>query len=165
MNGVRTMFNRAMLFLMIPVVAGCTACGKTYDKSLDINPLHVAQLFFETWKNQDWKALYKLTDPSFMQMLRTRNLSPELQRLSDEELFVHEFKQVQERNPGMVLNSYLIKYITPYHKGDTTLWIYAVVNGKKKKIPMTLDGLAWKIDLARIQEFSDREYQPKNKEN
>jgi hypothetical protein len=157
------MYKRAMLFLMITVVAGCVACGKTHHTSQDVDPPFMAELFFKTWKKQDWKALYQITHPSFMQLLRTQRLSPEQQRMSDEELFIHEFRQVQGQNPGLILKSYRIEYVDPYTKGATTLWIYAVVNGKNRKLPMILDNLSYKIDLARVQEFTDLEKPAKQK--
>ena len=58
---------------------------------------------------------------------------------------------MQRINPDRILKSYEIKNIPLYKKGDTTVWVYAVVNGRNKKIPMTLDGWLLKIDLTRIE--------------
>ncbi len=145
------MMKKTAFLLAITALAGLAACGKLDDTLKGIDPPYVATQFFETWKKKDWKALYGMTDPSFMRLLRTQRLSPELQRMSDEELFIHEFEQVQRLNPDKVLKSYKIQNISSWKKGDTTLWLYAAVNGKNRKIAMTLDGLSLKIDLTRIE--------------
>jgi len=157
MNGFLVMNRRVLLFLALAIAAGCISCGKGPDKLKELDPYHVAQKFFETWKKKDWKGLYGITDPAFMRTLRTQKLTPELQRLSDEELFVRQFSEAQRLNPGKVLKSYRIEHITPYTKGDTVLWLYAAVNGRKKKIAMTIDGMALKIDLTRIEDVSGGE--------
>ncbi len=158
LDGVRNMVKKMAVIFMIATLAFCCFCGKMQDKLQDLDAWSISQQFFETWKKQDWKALYKMTDSSFMQKLRTQKLSPEQQRMSDEELFVHEFKKAQRMNPDKILKSYRIEKIPLYQKGDTTVWVYAVINGRKRKIPMTLDGLSLKIDLTRIEELPDQEF-------
>ncbi|MBP7736567.1 MAG: hypothetical protein KA369_11385 [Spirochaetes bacterium] len=145
------MKNKIVALMAVLIALHCAACGKMEEKKLEVNPLHVMKLYLEKWKKNDWKALYAMTDPSFMQKLRTQKLSPELQRLSDQDLFVHEFQQARRLNPAKVLKSYEIISITPYNKGDTTLWGDVVINGKKRRIPLTLDGLSLKVDLTRIE--------------
>jgi hypothetical protein len=137
--------------VIIWFAAGLCSCGKMHDKLQGINPDHVALQFFETWKKNDWKALYHLSHPAFIQRIRMQKLSPEQRSMSDQELFVREFERVQSLNPGKILKTYQIESISEYHKGDTTVWVSALVNGKKKKIPLTLDGLSLKIDLTRIE--------------
>jgi hypothetical protein len=150
-DGIRNRAVKTALILMIAAMAVCGGCGKVQDKLQGINAWHVAEQFFGAWKKQDWKTLYAMTDSSFINTLRMQKLSPEQQRMSDEELFVHEFRQAQRMNPDRILKSYEIRHIPPYKKGDTTVWVYAVVNGREKKIPMTLDGWSLKIDLTRIE--------------
>lgn len=150
-GGIRNRAAKTAVLFMIAAMAVCGGCGKVQDKLQDINAWHVAEQFFDAWKKQEWKTLYKMTDSSFINTLRMQKLSPEKRRMTDEELFVHEFNQVQRMNPDKILKSYKIRNIPLYKKGDTTVWVYAVVNGKKKKIPMTLDGWSLKIDLTRIE--------------
>jgi hypothetical protein len=138
--------------IVFAVIAVCMlSCGKMHDKLQEINPDHVALQFFEAWKNRDWKALYQLSHPAFMQRIRLQRLTPMERNMSDEELFVHEFNKVQRLNPDRVIKTYHVDSISEYHKGDTTVWVSALVNGKKKKIPLTLDGLSLKVDLTRIE--------------
>jgi hypothetical protein len=127
------------------------ACGKVQDKMLDINPKHITRQFFEAWRADDWNSLYDLTHPSFMQRLRLQKLNPKQQSMTDRDLFVGEFKRVRDANPAMRLRSYEISSISAYKPGDTTLWVKVLVNGKKRKIPLTLDGLSLKVDLSRIE--------------
>jgi hypothetical protein len=157
MNGLPEMNKRVFLLLVLAVASGSISCGKGPDKLMELNPPHVARQFFETWKKKDWKALYRIADPAFIRALRTQKLTPDLQRLSDEELFVHQFKETQRLNPDKVLKSYRVDGISRYTKGDTMVWLYATVNGRKKKIAMTLDGMALKIDLTRIEEVKGGE--------
>jgi len=145
------MKNMAVMIAVIIVAAICAACGKMEEKKLEIDPGHVMKLYLETWKKKDWEALYAMTDPSFMQKLRTQRLTPEQREMSDRDLFVNEFQRAQRMNPGKVLKSYEILSIAGYKKGDTTLWGDVVVNGKKRRIPLTLDGLSLKVDLTRIE--------------
>jgi hypothetical protein len=140
----------ANALVIILLAAGLYSCGKMHDKLQEINPEHVAFQFFEAWKKKDWKALYQLSHPAFMQRIRLQKLAPEQRSMSDQELFVREFERVQMLNPDKILKTYQIESISEYHKGDTTVWVSALVNGKKKKIPLTLDGLSLKIDLTRI---------------
>ena len=143
---------KKVAIILFAVIAACVlSCGKMHEKLLEINPDHVALQFFEAWKNKDWKSLYQLTHPAFIQKMRLQKLSPEQQSMSDENLFIHEFNRVQKLNPDKVLRTYHIDSISEYHKGDTTVWVSALVNGKKKKIPLTLDGLSLKVDLTRIE--------------
>ncbi len=130
---------------------GFLACGKVHDKMLDINPEHITRTFFEAWRVDDWETLYHVTHPAFMQRLRLQKLSPEQQSLSDRELFIGEFRRVRAANPAMRLRSYRVMSISTYKSGDTTIWVSAMVNGKKRKIPLTLDGLSLKVDLTRIE--------------
>ena len=141
----------AIALVIIGLAAGLYSCGKMHDKLQGINPDHVALQFFEAWKKKDWEALYHLSYPAFMQRIRLRKLTPEQRSMSDQELFVREFERVQKLNPDKVLKTYQIESISGYHKGDTSVWVTALVNGKKKKIPLTLDGLSLKIDLTRIE--------------
>lgn len=144
------MILRSLAVLAV-LAGGLLACGKAQDKMLDINPEHVTHRFFEAWHADDWEALYEIVHPSFMQRLRLQKLDPKLQMLSDRDLFIWEFTRVRNANPGMILRSYRIVSISPYRAGDTTLWVKATVNGKKRKIPLTLDGLSLKVDVTRIE--------------
>jgi len=135
----------------IILATGVASCSKMHDKLEEINPVHVALQFFAAWQNKDWKALYRLTYPAFIQRMRMQKLTPEERSMSDEELFIREFNRVQRLNPDRVIKAYYIDSISEYHKGDTTVWVSARVNGKKKKIPLTLDGLSLKVDLTRIE--------------
>jgi hypothetical protein len=135
----------------IIIAASILSCGKMHDKLEGINPDHVALQFFEAWKKKDWNSLYRITHPAFMQRIRLEKLTPEQRNMSDQDLFIHEFDLVQKLNPDKVLKTYHIESISEYHKGDTTVWVSALVNGKKKKIPLTLDGLSLKVDLTRIE--------------
>ncbi|HNW30299.1 MAG TPA: hypothetical protein PKN50_17620 [Spirochaetota bacterium] len=151
------MIKRVFLLVALAVAAFSVSCGKGPDRLKDLDPPHVATQFFETWKKKDWKALYRITDAAFMRALRTQKLTPDLQRLNDEELFVRQFTETQRLNPDRVLKSYRVDGISPYTKGDTMVWLYATVNGRKKKIAMTIDGMALKIDLTRIEDVSGGE--------
>ncbi len=151
-TGGMNMMRRAVMTIVIMITAaGLTSCGKVQDKLERINPPHVAREFFEAWKNRDWKTLYRLSHPAFMQKLRMQKLTPEQRRMSDEELFIGEFKREQRLNQDKVMKTYEIRSFSPYKKGDTTLWLDALVNGRKRKIPLTLDGMSLKIDLTRIE--------------
>ncbi len=130
---------------------GLCSCGKVQDKMLDINPEHVTRQFFESWQAEDWRALYALSHPSFVQKLRLQKLNPYQQKMSDIELFTSEFRRVSKLNPGKALVRYEIVSISPYNPGDTTLWVDARVNGKSRRIPLTLEGLSLKVDLTRIE--------------
>ena len=145
------MRNLITVFLALYVAAQCGGCGKVQDKLLEIDPEHVVKQFFEAWKKNDWKTLYAMSDPGFMQKLRTQKLSPELRKMSDQDLFIHEFRQAQRLNPDKVVRSYEIVYVQAYKKGDTTISVDVLVNGKKRKIPLNLDGLSLKVDLTRIE--------------
>lgn len=137
--------------LLILCAAWTASCKKVEHSMQGIDPDYVASRFFETWKMKDWKALYRMTHPAFMQKLRLQKLSPEDSVLDDETLFVREFERVQGALPDRVLRTYTIQSITDYHAGDTTVWVRALVNGRQKRIPLTLDGLTLKIDLTRIE--------------
>ena len=150
MNGARG-FTRAATALFIAAVMATASCTKVESSMQGINPDYVAHQFFETWKKQDWKALYRMTHPAFMQKLRLQKLPPEVSALSDEALFVREFQRVQGSMPGRTLRSYTIESITEYHAGAPTVWVSVLVNGKRKKVPLTLDGLVLKVDLSRIE--------------
>jgi len=138
-------------FLLIAVVTNIGSCGRLNDTMHGISPEYVINKFFESWKQRDWKILYTLVHPGFIQRIRMQKLSPEEEGMSDEELFIHQFKAASENNPGKALKSYNVKSITSYKPGDTTVWADTIVNGKKKRIPLTLDGLTLKVDLTRIE--------------
>lgn len=142
---------RSVAALMIAAAALAVSCKKVENSMQGINPEYIGRQFFETWKRRDWKALCHMTHPAFIQKLRLQNQSPADRALNDEALFVREFNRTQASNPGMVLRSYRILSISAYHAGDTTVWMDALVNGKKRRIPLTLDGLTLKIDLSRIE--------------
>lgn len=138
------------------IMAACLAavsfsCGRVQDSMEAVDPGLVAQKFFKAWQNRDWHALYELSHPAFMQKVRMQKLSPELRAMSDRDLFVREFERFQASQPGMVLRTYEIKSIPSYKQGDTTLWVEATANGKKRRIPLALDGMALKVDLTRIR--------------
>ena len=143
--------RRRMIAVHALLLLGIISCGKVQDKMLDINPDYIAKKFLETWQAEDWNALYDITHPAFIMRLRLQKLDAKQRQMSDRELFVSEFSRMQTANPGMVLRSHEILSISPYRPGDTTLWVEARVNGKKRKIPLTLDGLSLKVDLARIE--------------
>ncbi len=142
---------RIVALLLIVTAALAASCTKVENSMQGINPEHISRQFFETWKRKDWKALYRMTHPAFIQKLRMQNQSPADRALDDEALFVREFTRTQSSHPGKVLRSYDILSISSYHSGDTTVWVDALVNGSKRKIPLTLDGLTLKIDLSRIE--------------
>jgi hypothetical protein len=151
-DGKKFPMRGAAAALAFMLAAACIAsCGNVQDKLDRINPDLVARQFFEAWQNRDWKALYLLTHPAFIQQLRMQKLSPEQRGMSDQELFISEFKREQGLNPARVMKTYEIRSISPYKKGDTTVWCDALVNGRKRKIPLTLDGLSLKIDMTRIE--------------
>jgi hypothetical protein len=131
---------------------GFLACGKVQDKMFDITPEHITQKFFEAWRGEDWGTLYEVTHPAFMQRLRLQKLTPAQQSLGDRDLFIEEFRRARAANPAMRLRSYKVISISMYKPGDTTIWVRAMVNGKKRKIPLTLDGLSLKVDLTRIEQ-------------
>lgn len=137
--------------LLVVTAAAAVSCKKVENSMQGINPEYISRQFFETWKRKDWKALYRMTHPAFIQKLRLQNQLPADRALDDEALFVREFTRTQSLHSGKVLRSYEILSRTSYHSGDTTVWVDALVNGKKKKIPLTLDGLTLKIDLSRIE--------------
>jgi hypothetical protein len=137
--------------LLIVCAAWSASCSKVKNSMQGINPDYVASQFFETWKKKDWKALYRMTHPAFMQKLRLQKLSPDDRALDDETLFVREFERVQGTLPDRVLRTYAVQSISEYHAGDTTVWVSALVNSRQKRIPLTLDGLTLKIDLTRIE--------------
>jgi hypothetical protein len=141
----------AAVMLLIAAIALPVSCKKVEDSMLGISPRYVARQFFKTWKKKDWKELYRMTHPAFMQKLRLQKLSPEDSALDDETLFIKEFARVQKAHPGKTIQSYSIVSISSYKAGDTTVWVGAVVNGKKKSIPLALDGLVLKVDLTRIE--------------
>jgi hypothetical protein len=150
MNTARTI-TRVAALLLVASAALLASCSKVENSLQGINPPFVVRQFFETWKKQDWKELYRMTHPAFMQKLRLQKLSPEESALDDETLFVREFQRVQGALPDRVLRTYAIESISEYHAGDTTVWVSALVNGKKRRVPLTLDGLVLKIDLTRIE--------------
>jgi hypothetical protein len=137
--------------LLLAVAAVFCSCSKIEDSMQAVSPSLVAKKFFEAWKNRAWADLYDLSHPAFMQKVRMQKLSPEQRAMSDRDLFVHEFDRFQKNNPDMVLRTYEIRSISPYKTGDTTVWVDALVNGKKRMVPVTLDGLSLKIDLTRIR--------------
>jgi hypothetical protein len=139
------------ILALAAVIAYGGSCGRLDDAMRGINPPHVINKFFESWKKRDWKTLYTLVHSNFIQQMRLQQLSPEEKAMSDEELFVSQFKAASKKNTGRVLRSYSIKSITPYTPGDTTVWADTTVNGRKKLIPLTLDGLTLKVDLTRIK--------------
>lgn len=142
---------RTVAAMLIVTAVLAVSCKKVENSMQGINPEFISRQFFETWKRKDWKALYRMTHPAFIQKLRLQNQSPADSMLNDEALFVREFTRTQALLPGRVLGSYQILSRTAYHSGDTTVWVDALVNGKKRKIPLTLDGLTLKIDLSRIE--------------
>jgi hypothetical protein len=147
-NGIHRMW---FILALAGVIAYGGSCGRLDHAMQGINPPYVINRFFESWKKRDWTTLYTLVHSNFIQQMRLQQLSPEEKALSDEALFVRQFKNASEKNPGKVLRSYSIKSITPYTPGDTTVWADTLVNGRKKLIPLTLDGLTLKVDLTRIR--------------
>jgi hypothetical protein len=137
--------------LLTGVLSGATYCGKVQDKMQSINPEHIMKLFLDAWRNDDWKSVYRLTYPSFIQKMRLQKLSLAQQAMSDEELFIYEFARERQLEPDRTLKTYKIVSISAYHAGDTTVWASVLVNGKIKKIPLTLDGLSLKVDMTRIE--------------
>ena len=79
------------------------------------------------------------------------NLSPEERRMDDEQLFIRHFERASGNNPDKVLRSYQVLSISEYKAGDTSVWADTIVNGKKKRIPLTLVGLSLRVDLTRIE--------------
>ncbi len=147
----RRLVRGAVISLAVMIAAGSASCGRTDERLERINPDHVAREFLEAWKNRDWRALYRLTHPAFIQSLRMQKLSPAQRAMSDEELFVSEFGRVQRMNPDRMLRTYEIRSFTEYKKGDTTVWCDALINGRKRRFPLTLDGLSLKIDMTGIE--------------
>lgn len=142
---------RGVVISLVIAAACFSGCGKTDENLARINPYHVAREFFEAWKKKDWKALYHLTHPAFIQTLRMQKLSPEQMAMTDEELFVSEFSRTQRMNPVKTLKTYEIRSFSPYTRGDTTVWLDALINGRQRRIPLTLDGLSLKIDITKIE--------------
>lgn len=145
---IRNIITGAILFA---IAAGLASCGRIEDSMDAVRPRLVADKFFEAWKNREWDAVYDLSHPAFMQKVRMQRLSPECRAMSDRELFAYEFKRFQKGHPDMELRTYEIRHISPYRPGDTTIWVEALVNGKKRAVPLALDGVALKIDLTRIR--------------
>ena len=145
------MMKRHPVSLLLSIAIILPSCSKVQDTMQGINPRHVATQFLEAWKKKDWRALYKLAHPDFIRKIRLQKLLPEQRKMSDEELFIREFEQAQRMYPGKILRNYEIKSISEYRRGETTVWVRALVNGKHKKIPLTLDGLSLKIDLSQIE--------------
>lgn len=126
-------------------------CTPAHDAMQKVSPDHIAHAFFDAWQRQDWKSLYAMAHPSFIETLKIQRKTAGEKVIDDETLFINEFKRVQGMNPNRVLHSYRIQSITPYHTGDTTVWVTALVNDKVRRIPLTLDGLSLKVDLLRIE--------------
>ncbi|MBN2160866.1 MAG: hypothetical protein JW807_15865 [Spirochaetes bacterium] len=145
---IRTIFVGVII---AAIAAGAGSCTRIEDSMQAVKPELVASKFFEAWKNRDWGAVYELSHPSFMQKVRMQKLSPELRAMTDRELFIYEFERFQKSRPDMVLRTYEIRSVTPYKTGDTTLWVDALINGKKRMVPIALDGIALKVDMTRIR--------------
>ena len=147
-----SMANRNCIFIvLIYIIMYSGSCSEMNDAMQGITPRFIINKFFETWKKGDWKTLYTLAHPNIIQKIKMEKLSSEEQNMSDEELFIHQFDRASKINPHKVLKSYEVKSITTYKPGDTTVWVDAIVNGRKKRIPLTLDGLSLKVDLTRIE--------------
>ncbi len=142
-------------FTLISVFICMGSCGKLNDSmsgiSKNISPEATLQSFFETWKKRDWKTLYSLAHPGLIQEIRMGNLSPEERRMDDEQLFIRHFERASRNNPDKVLRSYQVLSISEYKAGDTSVWADTIVNGKKKRIPLTLVGLSLRVDLTKIE--------------
>ena len=136
--------------LMVIAALMAASCGKVENSMQSINPEYVARTFFETWKKRDWRALYRMTHPAFMQKLRMQKLAPADRTLDDETLFVREFEKVQRSLPGMTLRTYAIRSISEYHSGDTTVWVDALVNGRKFVIEKDVEDMAYPVLRHRI---------------
>ena len=128
-----------------------SSCTKVDESIQGVNPYHVILVFFDSWHKKDWKTLYTLVHPSIIQKIKMQKLTPKELAMSNEELFIYKFRQASLSNPDKVLRSYELKSISGYKVGDTTVWADTIVNGKKKRIPLTLDGLSIKVDLTRIE--------------
>jgi hypothetical protein len=138
-------------FIIFVIAASSFSCGKLDEKISGISPEYIMNQFFESWRRKDWKSLYALTHPSLIQKIRLQKLTSEEQGMSDEDLFIRHFDLASKRNSDKSLVSYKIKSISAYKPGDTTVWADTIVNGRRKRIPLTLDGLTLKIDLTRIE--------------
>ena len=77
--------------MLIVTAVLAVSCKKVENSMQGINPEFISRQFFETWKRKDWKALYRMTHPAFIQKLRLQNQSPADRMLDDEALFVREF--------------------------------------------------------------------------
>jgi hypothetical protein len=146
------MAHRNLVFIILICVSLCSgSCGEMKDSMSGISPEPLLNNFFETWKKRDWKTMYTLVHPNLIQQVRMGKLSPDERRMGDEELFIRQFERASKINPDRTLKSYQVISISTYKAGDTTVWAEAVVNGRKKRIPLTLVGLTLKVDLTRIE--------------
>ena len=144
--------RRIRVCAALALVLLAASCGKKIDNRLrDINPDLTIRTFFSTWKNRDWRGLYRMIHPNFIQKMRMQKLAPGERDMTDEQLFIHEFERASRENPGRSLRNYTIQYVGPYSASDASVWVDALVNGSRRKVPLTLDGLTLKVDLSRIK--------------
>lgn len=130
---------------------GAISCKKLTETAQGLNPKYVVTQFLEAYKNQDWKTMYKYTHPGIMTAIRSQKLTEAQKKMSDEELFALEFSTAVKQNPNAVLKAYEIRTIPEYKKGDTVIWVTAILNGREKKIPLTLHGASLKVDFLKIE--------------
>jgi hypothetical protein len=150
-NGWNMVKKGAIILALLAAAAFVNGCGKMQDKKQGINSDFVVRAFLEAWKVGDWKTMYQFTHPGFIQDLRLQKLSPEQREMSDRDLFIHEFERARKMNPGMAIRTYEISSISGIKTGETAVWVEALINGKKKRIPLAIDGMSFKVDPSRIE--------------
>lgn len=151
-SGKSDMNRWVRVLAAVALISLASACGKKVENRMrDINPDLAIQNFFSAWKNRDWKGMYRLTHPNFIQKMKMQKLSPGMHGMNDEELFIREFERASRENTGFELRSYTVTNVGQYTPRDASVWVDVLVNGRQRRVPLTLDGLTLKVDLTRIK--------------
>lgn len=137
--------------VIISVVLVSFSCGMMESKLQRLNPQYVTEQFLESYKNQDFKTMYKFSHPNIMKLIRAQKLTKKQQEMPDEDLFVLEFETAIKKNPQKKLKSYKIKEIPEYKKGQKIVWARVEINGQTKRLPLVLYKLALKVDLTQLK--------------
>jgi hypothetical protein len=144
------MKRSVLVFITLIIVGIYAGCTRVDQKLKSIDPVHVTKMFLESWKRKDWKTMYSHVHPGIIQHLRSGELTQEQAGMSDQDLFISEMEKISSLFTGKELQTYELTKMSVYKKGMITLWVDVRVNGKERRLPLTLSGTALKVDLTKL---------------